>query len=263
MSDKEPLPPLSDDLSALVRRAHEDKGSSREVAELHHRVDRALGPHGGGPGGSAPGWVFPLLAAALVVLGFVGFQGMIATSTPAAEPMRGLPDSSDESGAARSTPISLVEASEREAPAAEHATQAFAPTSETHHEPRRVVSSRERHRVRESPEPEVEMPTSEVTRDSVTSLSDPREETRLLDRARSLLRNDAAAALELAREHERRFPRGLLVQEREVIAIDALLRTGRRPYAHQRAARFRERFPTSALGHRVDTLFSHDLEEAR
>ncbi|MET0792442.1 MAG: hypothetical protein ABW061_13055, partial [Polyangiaceae bacterium] len=63
-----------------------------------------------------------------------------------------------------------------------------------------------------------------------------------------------AAALVLAAEHAREFPAGVLTQEREVIAIDALLRLGRRSEAEARAASFHRQFPASAHGRRVDVL---------
>ena len=67
---------------------------------------------------------------------------------------------------------------------------------------------------------------------------------------------DAAPATALARceEHARHYPRGSLVQEREVLAIDALLRLGRRAEAEQRAARFEGEHPGSAYGRRIATL---------
>ena len=80
------------------------------------------------------------------------------------------------------------------------------------------------------------------------------DELSLLTRAQNVLPRDPAAALELAADHAREFPEGALGQEREVIAIDALLRLGRRPEAMSRAAAFHRRFPASAHGRRVDVL---------
>ena len=53
-------------------------------------------------------------------------------------------------------------------------------------------------------------------------------------------------ALPLTREQARRFPRGVLAQEREVIAIEALRRLGQKDEASSRADRFRETYPGSA-----------------
>jgi hypothetical protein len=68
------------------------------------------------------------------------------------------------------------------------------------------------------------------------------------------LATDPARALALATEHEQRFPRGALGQEREVIAVGALVALGRAPEARARAARFVERFPGSAYRQRIEAL---------
>ena len=81
-----------------------------------------------------------------------------------------------------------------------------------------------------------------------------REELALLARAQAALASNPVTALGLTRDHERKFPHGLLVQEREVVAIDALLRLGRRAEAAGRAVRFHEQFPTSVHGRRLDVL---------
>jgi hypothetical protein len=69
-----------------------------------------------------------------------------------------------------------------------------------------------------------------------------------LDVARAAIeRGDGATALTATREHERRFPNGLLVQEREAMAIRALVMLGRGNEARARALRFRTGFPGSML----------------
>jgi hypothetical protein len=67
-------------------------------------------------------------------------------------------------------------------------------------------------------------------------------EAALLERARDALRANPAAALALTREHDRHFPRGVLAEEREVIAIEALRRMGREAAAERRAAAFERRY---------------------
>ncbi len=71
-------------------------------------------------------------------------------------------------------------------------------------------------------------------------------EAALLEKARALVVSDPSKALSLTREHARRFPRGVLAQEREVIGIEALRRLGRQTEADTRAERFREAYPGSA-----------------
>lgn len=72
-------------------------------------------------------------------------------------------------------------------------------------------------------------------------------EAELLEQARSALKGDPARALARANEHRRRFPGGVLVQEREVIAIQALRQLGRASEAEQRAEAFSKAFPGSAF----------------
>ena len=79
-------------------------------------------------------------------------------------------------------------------------------------------------------------------------------------RRKRVARSHAGArpAESLARcdEHARRFANGTLVQEREVLAIDALMRLGRRPEAEARASRFRASFPRSGHLRRIEALHS-------
>jgi hypothetical protein len=77
-------------------------------------------------------------------------------------------------------------------------------------------------------------------------------EAALLERARAALGGDPAGALALAEQHRRRFPHGALVQEREVIAIDALKRLGRADAASVRAAAFEHRYRGSVHRPRLE-----------
>ncbi len=80
-------------------------------------------------------------------------------------------------------------------------------------------------------------------------------EVDLLTRAQSSIASgDASAALELLREHAERFAQGALVQEREVMAIEALVNLGRLDEARGRADRFRRQYPASSHLLRIDSL---------
>jgi hypothetical protein len=72
----------------------------------------------------------------------------------------------------------------------------------------------------------------------------PKEATLLLD-ARNALSQDPARALRLTQEHARLYPSGVLTQEREVIAIDALRRLGRVDLAQTRSSEFEKKYPGS------------------
>ena len=78
----------------------------------------------------------------------------------------------------------------------------------------------------------------------------------MLERAQDALKSRPREALALCDEHARAFPNGMLAQEREVIAIEALMKTGREQEARARAARFASRYPGSSHARRVDTLLA-------
>ncbi|AKV00300.1 hypothetical protein AKJ09_06963 [Labilithrix luteola] len=71
-------------------------------------------------------------------------------------------------------------------------------------------------------------------------------EVAYLRRAQASLNMNPTRALALADEHPSRFPEGVLAQEREVIAIDALVKLRRTAEARTRAGAFRSRYPSSA-----------------
>lgn len=89
-------------------------------------------------------------------------------------------------------------------------------------------------------------PVEEAARARQERASRLREESRSLGDARAALRRgDAASALEKLDAMGGRFPDGVLGQEREVLAIEALARAGQRTAASARAAAFLQAHPTS------------------
>jgi len=75
-----------------------------------------------------------------------------------------------------------------------------------------------------------------------------RDELRLLERAHAALsREDFAAAMSPLREHARRFKQGRLIEEREVLRMQALSGLGRQEEVRRAAAAFELRFPRSPL----------------
>lgn len=89
-----------------------------------------------------------------------------------------------------------------------------------------------------------------TTRDSRATTAS--NEAALLDQARSLLPTDPRRALALTQEHAKRFPRSVLAQEREVIAIQALSRMGQTDAAKKRGADFERQYPGSAHQNKID-----------
>lgn len=87
--------------------------------------------------------------------------------------------------------------------------------------------------------------------------SDLKGERALLDGARSAFaRGDAKVTLSLIDLHTQRFPSGSLVEEREALAVKALVAAGRFEDARARGVRFHARFPTSLLRPAVDNALA-------
>ncbi|WP_438021983.1 hypothetical protein [Sorangium sp. So ce233] len=80
-----------------------------------------------------------------------------------------------------------------------------------------------------------------------------REAGRLAE-IRAVLARSPEASLSLLDEHRAEFPGGRLAAERDLIAIDALVRRGRADLARTRAEAFLARFPTSPHAERVRRL---------
>ena len=75
----------------------------------------------------------------------------------------------------------------------------------------------------------------------------------MLDPARTALgRGDGASALLGVKKHEQRFPKGQLTEEREAIAVQALVALGRGDEARARGERFERTYPNSVLAPAVN-----------
>ncbi len=68
----------------------------------------------------------------------------------------------------------------------------------------------------------------------------------------ALARGRATDALQAIEEHAARFPHGRLVEEREALAVQALVLAGQAGAAQARAARFHQAYPDSVFGPAVD-----------
>jgi hypothetical protein len=106
------------------------------------------------------------------------------------------------------------------------------------------------------PEPSAPSAAAASPRSEATSAPAKRSpavpEDQLLEQARSALRSNPARALSLTRQHQLDFPHGVLSQEREVIAIEALRRLGRTEEAERRTERFERLYPQSAHQRKLD-----------
>ena len=86
--------------------------------------------------------------------------------------------------------------------------------------------------------------------DSASSLA---VERRLLDEARqALARGEPQAGLAPLDRHAKRYPKGILTEEREALAVRLLAALGNQPAALARADNFHRRFPNSLFTPAVD-----------
>ncbi|MDF2696066.1 MAG: hypothetical protein K0S65_4449 [Labilithrix sp.] len=84
-------------------------------------------------------------------------------------------------------------------------------------------------------------------------------ELELVQRAEAALASDPQRALALAKEHARVFPSGEFLQEREVIAVDALVRLGRKDESLRRGRALVQRFPQTPYAARVELAVGQSL----
>lgn len=103
--------------------------------------------------------------------------------------------------------------------------------------------------------------TSSHTHDAIAAApvaapTPPPSEVALLTEAQQLLATDPSASLAVVARHATIYAHGIHAQEREVLAIEALVRLGRSRDAEVRARTFFHDFPTSTHRRRIDVLLS-------
>lgn len=85
------------------------------------------------------------------------------------------------------------------------------------------------------------------------------EERAIIEVARTALaRGQTADVLSAVAEHERRFERGQLAEERDFIRLQALVAEGNTSEASRQRQRFRERYPTSVFLPAIDEFGPHE-----
>lgn len=120
-----------------------------------------------------------------------------------------------------------------------------------------------------SPSHSSEAPARPVTQRTTTSSSTrrpkarPDDEFAFIRSAEAALESSPSRALASAEEHARTFPSGQFVQEREVIAVDALTRLGRTDEAKRRANAFLLRFPRTPYLSRLERALGEPLSLPR
>jgi hypothetical protein len=262
---------------SLIRAGQKELPDERQLAAVALHLEAALGVKLSAPttaaagalGGAKTGvgWVAvaKLGAAGVVVLG-IGSAAYIQAyrlTAPRIEAPRErsiaiAPATSRTVPSAGDVPTSLA----RLAPAAgARPATSVAPERE----PTREVSVPRALATESSLAPTPESPTSEPIRSPAEIPSPvqianppPENELGLLQRAGDLLRSDPAGALDLAEQHAERFPSGALAQEREVIAIEALVGLHRDSEARDRAQHFVRDFPGSAHRLHIQSLVTDE-----
>ena len=217
----------SSELGRLMASATRDVPSDEELAGLAERLGAVLGP--------APAAPAPPGSSVLVKLGVAtGIAALIAGGVLALR-AHSTPRSS-QSATASASPPPAVSPSLLD-------TRAEANLAPTPAPPVAAPSAGSSPAHSASPLTKKSSPDSSK---SSASAADGPSEARLLEQARRVLQSDPASALGLTNQDATLFPHGALVQEREVIAIEALRRLNRTVEADRRAAAFSKAFPGSA-----------------
>jgi hypothetical protein len=107
-------------------------------------------------------------------------------------------------------------------------------------------------------------PTRIVAARPAPSSEKPRREDEfdLIQRAQEKLASEPARALAILQEHARLFPAGELTQERETMAVEALVREHRKPEAKARAEALLARFPRTPYVARLERALGEPLSAA-
>lgn len=257
MSEHEPLPA---ELRDLVDADHEsDVASASERAAIRRRLLVSIGVAGAGGLGGAGGAAAASGGGGAGAAGVGGASGALATGITASKIVTATVVAGALAGgttvavremrepparvSAKAPPTSIERLTPDDPPIA--APPPIAPTL-VPPEPvapapaARAVEQQTRPRVaRVSAEPPASPPAEPTP-------AVPRSEVELVsDMSRALAAGDAARALSLVEDHEKTYPNGTLVEERDALRIDALLAAGRTRDAHERASRFRARYPGS------------------
>jgi outer membrane protein assembly factor BamD (BamD/ComL family) len=89
-----------------------------------------------------------------------------------------------------------------------------------------------------------------VAVERVTGQAKQQSEIDLLRSARAALASRPREAYQLTEQHRNLYPQGVFTQEREALAVEALLRTGDLKLARELAEVFVKRYPSSPHAHR-------------
>jgi len=221
----------SDVLRAALNAARAERPTDAQLSAVAARVAANVAA-AAGAGASAGVWTS---VAVIAVLGLAA-AGAFWAATPGADVRSSIGAAADAGAVADAAAAAAAAADAGAAAAADAGAAATAA----------VVDGRVLRRLRFSaPDAGAAAAAIEVDIDA---------ELALLRTAQDALRADPARALDVAAEHTRRFGDGTLAQEREVVAIEALVALERRAEARTRAVRFTARWPRSAHARRLAVI---------
>ncbi|CAN92523.1 hypothetical protein sce2364 [Sorangium cellulosum So ce56] len=202
--------------------------TSAELARTAARVAPLETAAGAAAGATMPAWIKGIFLAAGIGAGGAGLHAALGEAPSAAAPPPVLTD----------LPLERL-LSRAEGRAAAGSPSAEAPSAEA---PRPPPSALRREA---PPSPRPAAPALEAT--AAADGDDLVRESNLVDASRAALAQDPGAALAALERHQAEFPKGRLAEEREFIAIRALVRLGRADEARARAAAFFARYPSSSF----------------
>jgi len=211
-----------EELRSLFAAGAEDFPTDAQLAALAAKLGPTLGPSAAtGSGGSGSGLATGLKVG-LAALAAAGVAALVLSQRTPAE---------------HAAPSAVTARGPEAHPAAPSAPAAPAPVQS---EPPAA------------PAPEAPAPSAAAPAVIPPAFRPAETEAEYLERARGALGKSPALALALANQHRSRFPYGVLAQEREVIAIEALKRLGRSAEAERRIGDFASRYPNSAYRKKLE-----------
>jgi hypothetical protein len=231
-------------LKSLIDEGRKELASPAQLAAVAAKLGPILGggggPGGGGPGAARPGGVAAPKAAGMGLATKLGIAA-VAVAT-AATVLRIVSVKQQEAVPVASSQEAPLPVPAARDPAAEPAPDPLPVFSSIPMPPETLPNVTPRHF-----EAGARPPSAKAT--PSTGI-----EMRLLTSAQDAIKTDPAKALALCEDHARRFPTGLLVEEREALAIQALLALGRIDDAKKRSDAFYSKFPDSPLTRRIQGL---------
>jgi hypothetical protein len=210
-------------LREVLQKASADVGTDAQVARLAERLGPLLGPVGpAAPVATAGKALSVKLGLASAVLIVAGGGAWLLSASPSSPPP---PAPTEVQARSPAAPASAAPAPAESPPSAPQPVES-APSLAVEPAPAKLI---------EKPTPPAQL-----------------SEAELLEQARAALKSAPGRALQRANEHAARFPRGVLVQEREVLAIQALRKLGRNAEADRRTEAFAKAFPGSAFARKLN-----------